>query len=71
VAEGLETEYPADLRHLASFTTGDAGELREKLRALLELPTERRLELGLAARRAAVTRWSWSGVAERLLEPLR
>jgi hypothetical protein len=52
-----------------------AGEERpvggEKLRALLALPARRRHELGAAARRAAVARWSWGGVAERLLEPLR
>ena len=34
VAEGLEDEYPHDLRHLASFATGDADELaREAPRA--------------------------------------
>jgi len=31
----------------------------------------RRAELGAAARRAAETRWSWAGVARRLLEPLQ
>ena len=44
VAAGLAEEYPPHLRHLASFTTGDALDLREKLAELLSLgaPTGRR-----------------------------
>jgi glycosyltransferase involved in cell wall biosynthesis len=71
VAEGLEAEYPREHRHLASFTTGDAGELAAKLNELLALSATERAELGAAARRAAVERWSWQGVAARLLEPLQ
>jgi glycosyltransferase involved in cell wall biosynthesis len=71
VAEGLEEEYPPEHRHLAAFATGDAGELAAKLNELLALPAEVRTELGAAARRAAVERWSWQGVAARLLEPLQ
>jgi hypothetical protein len=37
---------------------------------LLALPSEVRAELGAAARRAAVERWSWTSVAARLLEPI-
>ena len=69
VAEGLEAEYPAELRHLAAFTSGDAAELAAKLSELLTLAREVRTDLGEAARRAAVERWSWAGVASRLLEP--
>jgi glycosyltransferase involved in cell wall biosynthesis len=68
VAAGLEEEYPAELRHLAAFATGDAADLREKLHALLTLTTAQRAAISTAARRAAVERWSWAGVAERLLE---
>ena len=71
VAEGLEAEYGAEHRHLASFTTGDAAELAAKLNELLTLPPAGRAGLGAAARRAAVERWSWRGVAARLLEPLQ
>jgi len=71
VAEGLEAEYPLEYRHLASFPTGDVAQLRAKLDELLSLPAEARAELGAAARRATVARWSWSSVAERLLEPFR
>jgi glycosyltransferase involved in cell wall biosynthesis len=63
IAAGVETEYPAELRDLASFT----DDLPAKLRRLLELPAETRRELGRAARRAVVERWSWTSVAERLL----
>jgi glycosyltransferase involved in cell wall biosynthesis len=69
IAEGLEAEYPPARRHLASFESGDAAELAEKLNELLALPAGTRTELGQAARRAALERWSWSSVAARLLEP--
>jgi glycosyltransferase involved in cell wall biosynthesis len=69
VAAGLEDAYPSDLEALASFATADAEDLRTKLETILGLPPERRRELGAAARRAAVERWSWTRVAERLLEP--
>jgi glycosyltransferase involved in cell wall biosynthesis len=69
VAEGIEAAYPPEYRHLASFATGDAGDLARKLNELLALPAEERRALGEAARRATVENWSWAGVAERLLEP--
>jgi glycosyltransferase involved in cell wall biosynthesis len=71
IAEGLEAEYPHDLRKLASFTTGDARELAAKLDELLTLSAASRQELSAAARRAAIERWSWRGVAQRLLEALQ
>ena len=71
IAEGLEAEYPPELRSLASFRTGDADDLREKLRSLLALPPEERAALGAAARRAATARWSWSHVSELLLDPFQ
>jgi glycosyltransferase involved in cell wall biosynthesis len=71
IAEGLEQAYPAELRGLASFETGDSLDLADKLHELLALPAARRQELGAAARKVAVERWSWAGVAERLLEPLQ
>jgi glycosyltransferase involved in cell wall biosynthesis len=69
VAEGLEEEYPPEHRHLASFARGDTADLTEKLRALLGLAPDERARLGEAARRAAEKRWSWAGVAKRLLQP--
>jgi len=69
IAEGLEAEYPPARRQLASFESGNAAELAEKLNELLALPAGTRTELGEAARRAALERWSWSSVAARLLEP--
>jgi glycosyltransferase involved in cell wall biosynthesis len=69
IAAGLEAEYPPELRRLAGFQTGDAEDLAAKLDELLRLPAEARRDLGAASRRAAVGRWSWAGVAERLLAP--
>jgi glycosyltransferase involved in cell wall biosynthesis len=69
VADGLEAVYPEQYRHLASFPSADAVALGARLRELLALPSEERKELGSAARRAAVDRWSWTSVARRLLEP--
>jgi glycosyltransferase involved in cell wall biosynthesis len=67
IAEGLEAEYPPERRHLSSFATGDVDDLSAKLAELLSLPAAARAELGAAARRAAVDRWSWSSVSRRLL----
>ena len=69
IAQGLEDEYPAHLRHLASFATGDAAELAAKLGELLSLPEPDRAAVREAARNATLARWSWAGVARRLLEP--
>jgi glycosyltransferase involved in cell wall biosynthesis len=69
IADGLEQVYPLEHGDLASFTTGDATDLRRKLARLLALSPEARRELGARARQAAVERWSWAHVAERLLEP--
>jgi len=69
IAAGLEREYPNRLRELASFAGGDVADLRAKLEALLSLSEADREALGRAARRAAVNNWSWSTVAERLLDP--
>jgi glycosyltransferase involved in cell wall biosynthesis len=69
VAEGLEAAYAPEHRELASFATGDARDLAEKLRALLALSPSERQRIGTAARRAALERWSWAGVARRLLLP--
>ena len=68
VAEGLEAEYPPALRPLTSFSSGDAEDLRQKLTTLLALAPAERHAIRAAARRAAVERWSWKSVADRLLE---
>jgi len=69
IAAGLEEEYPAQLRHLAAFATGDVADLAAKLDELLRLSADEREAVRAAARRATVARWSWAGVAARLLEP--
>jgi glycosyltransferase involved in cell wall biosynthesis len=70
VAAGIGGEVGPDAAPLLSFPAGDAAALRERLTAILELPAERRRELGLAARRAVEVRWSWKVVAARLLAPI-
>jgi glycosyltransferase involved in cell wall biosynthesis len=67
IAAGIEAAYPQEHRHLASFTSGDALDLADKLRELLALSPEDRRALGLLAREKAVATWSWARVAERLL----
>jgi glycosyltransferase involved in cell wall biosynthesis len=71
VAVGLEEAYPPDLRRLASFEPGDSVDLAGKLHDLLALSRTRRETLGAAARGVAVERWSWAGVADRLLQPVK
>ena len=70
IAVGLEAEYPEHLRDLTSFATGDAHDLSTKLRRLLALPSDDVGALREGARRAVVERWSWAGVARRLLDAL-
>jgi glycosyltransferase involved in cell wall biosynthesis len=69
IAAGVADEYPEPYRDLVSFETGDATDLAEKLRRLLALDPQQRAQLAEAARRAVVERWSWAGVASRLLQP--
>jgi glycosyltransferase involved in cell wall biosynthesis len=66
VAAGIESEYPERLRHLVSFETGDAVDLRAKLNEILALPQGDHDALRRAGRKAVVERWSWAGVARRL-----
>jgi glycosyltransferase involved in cell wall biosynthesis len=71
IAAGLEEAYPPDLRRLASFEPGDSVDLAGKLHDLLGLSPTRRETLGAAARSVAVERWSWAGIADRLLQPVK
>ena len=68
IAAGLAGEYPPHLRHLASFTSGAAEDLRARLRELLDLDTESWRALSEGARRAAIRLWSWDHVAGRIRE---
>jgi hypothetical protein len=69
VAARLAEAYPPELAHLTAFEPGNACDLHAKLKALLLLPSQERRALGRAARKVTVQRWSWSGVARRLLDP--
>jgi glycosyltransferase involved in cell wall biosynthesis len=70
IAAGLEDAYPPARRHLAAFESGSVDDLRAKLGELLRLAPSERADLAQRARAAAVARWSWAGVARRLLGPL-
>jgi glycosyltransferase involved in cell wall biosynthesis len=69
VAAAIASEYPPEHRALTAFANGDVADLSTKLKALLALPPAERRELGAAARRAVVERFSWPAVARRLLQP--
>jgi glycosyltransferase involved in cell wall biosynthesis len=69
IAEGLEAEYPPEYRRLTSFATGDVADLTRKLEEILRLPAEERRRVAEAGRAAVERRWSWAGVAARLLQP--
>jgi glycosyltransferase involved in cell wall biosynthesis len=68
VAAELEAALPPALARLVSFPTGDAAALRERLAALLALPAPERATLRATVRHVAEARWSWAGIAHRLLE---
>jgi glycosyltransferase involved in cell wall biosynthesis len=68
VADGLEASYPAGLRELVRFPSGDADALRERIEGVLALGDAEREAIRGGARRAAVDRWSWSSVARRILD---
>jgi glycosyltransferase involved in cell wall biosynthesis len=70
IAAGLEEEYPPEQRELASFRSGDAGDLAEKLARILALAPAEHAALAEAGRRAVVRLWSWDSVSDRLLETL-
>jgi glycosyltransferase involved in cell wall biosynthesis len=70
VAARLAEAYPPEFAHLTGFEPGDAFDLQAKLTALLLLPSSERRSLGVAAREVVVKRWSWPGVARRLLDQL-
>jgi glycosyltransferase involved in cell wall biosynthesis len=68
VGAGIAAELPPARAGLVTFPAGDVGALRDRLRQLLALPADERRQLGLAARKAVESRWSWRQVAERLLD---
>jgi glycosyltransferase involved in cell wall biosynthesis len=67
VAAGIGAEVGPDAAALLTFPAGDPDALRTRLATILAMPPGRRVELGLAARRAVEKHWSWTVAAERLL----
>jgi glycosyltransferase involved in cell wall biosynthesis len=68
IAAGLEAALPARLGGLVSAPAGDVAALRDRLSGLLGLPDADRALVRATVRRVVEERWSWAGVAERLLE---
>ena len=68
VAAELEAALPPAVGRLVSFPAGDADALRERLGVLLALPAADRAVLRSTVRRVVEERWSWAGIARRLLE---
>ncbi len=68
VAAELEAALSPVLAPLVAFPTGDAAALRERLTGLLALPASDRALLRATVRRVVEERWSWAGIAQRLLK---
>ena len=68
VAAELEAALPPALAPLVSFPTGDADALRDRLVRLLALPAADDAVLRATVRRVVEERWSWAGIARRLVE---
>ena len=68
VAAGLEEALPPGLAALVSSPSADADALRERLVALFALPGADRALLRATVREVAEQRWSWAGIARRLLD---
>ncbi|MCH9815119.1 MAG: glycosyltransferase family 4 protein [Actinomycetia bacterium] len=67
IADGLATRYPEGLADLVSFRSGDEAALSDKLADLTSLPADQTTAVRAAARQTAVDLWSWSSVAQRLV----
>jgi glycosyltransferase involved in cell wall biosynthesis len=61
-------EVAAGLGQSGRTFDGTALDLAARLGEILALPDPRRRMLGLSARAAVVERWSWEGIARRLIE---
>ena len=70
IAAGVAAEYPPSPTATSSASRPATRPTSPtSSRRLLALDPEERAQLSAAARRAVVERWSWAGVAKRLLEP--
>jgi glycosyltransferase involved in cell wall biosynthesis len=67
VAADLEAALPPTLARLVSFPNGDVSELHGRLEDVLALSSPARERLRRTVREVAEERWSWAGIARRLL----
>jgi glycosyltransferase involved in cell wall biosynthesis len=68
VAAGLEQALPPELAPLVAFASANAAALHDRLTELLALGEDDRSRLRATVRQVVVERWSWAGVAARLLD---
>jgi glycosyltransferase involved in cell wall biosynthesis len=61
-------EVAAGLGEAGITFDGTSADLARRLDWLLALPPQERARLGAVARAAVVARWSWQGIAQRLLD---
>ena len=61
-------EVAAGLGEAGITFDGSSADLARRLDALLALPGQERARLGAVARAAVVARWSWEGIARRLID---
>jgi glycosyltransferase involved in cell wall biosynthesis len=61
-------EVAAGLGEAGITFDGTSADLARRLDGLLALPPGERARLGAVARAAVVARWSWQGIAQRLLD---
>ncbi len=61
-------EVAAGLGEAGITFDGSSADLARRLDAVLDLAPEERARLGVVARAAVVARWSWEGIAQRLLD---
>jgi glycosyltransferase involved in cell wall biosynthesis len=61
-------EVAAGLGEAGITFDGSSADLARRLDALLDLPPGERARLGAVARAAVVERWSWEGIARRLID---
>jgi len=61
-------EVAAGLGEAGITFDGTSADLARRLDGLLALPPQERARLGAVARAAVVARWSWQGIAQRLLD---
>ena len=67
IAAGLRQFYPPEFGDLASFPTGDAEALANRLQQIIGLSPSDHARLAQAARLTATRLWGWESVGDRIV----